>query len=107
MPARGAAYRTRPNHHRALLEEQASNLCRRPPLAAGKNYGLGSNGGVYVHSNQMITFGNYSEEYWNLGASNPNLPSIHLGSNDASWMKVWAGNNSDGCYRCGQAPAGS
>jgi hypothetical protein len=58
------------------------------------NYGNNANGGVWVGSNGYITFGGSSSQYSGLGASNPALRAIHVGSTDSSWNALYVDNQS-------------
>ena len=60
-----------------------------PFLFGGINYGQNANGGIQVSSNGIVTFGGGSTAYMALGPSNPPKKSIHIGSKDSSWARVY------------------
>lgn len=55
----------------------------------GVNYGNNNNGGVYIGTNSYITFGAGSSAYSGLGPTNPSVPTIHIGSGDKSYQRIY------------------
>ena len=55
----------------------------------GVNYGNGNNGGIFIGTNSYITFGAGSSTFFGLGANNPPVPTIHIGSGDKSYQRIY------------------